>query len=138
MTIKTPRLMTTSELLSGYRSVDNGVTMGFKHYLYLGFEPGSFGVACLLGDYELAYKRAHFKLRETAGKADDIIATMVSLALSLPSNITGTMKAINNWSQIGGLLEAPTTDKVLTKLSWNQEIWGSYPTTRDEIWNRTR
>lgn len=133
-----PRLMTISELKEARLSLDRGVTESLTGYALLGLPPGSFGLACLLGDYDLAVNRAHFKLRETVGTDDDIIANMIAIALSLPRSITGDIEVINNWCNQGGLYEATPAQQVLLKLEWAKEIWGPFPTNREEIWSRIR
>ncbi|MNK46314.1 hypothetical protein D3C87_650980 [compost metagenome] len=120
-------LMTISELQAA-ECFDSGVSQALRDYFLLGLHPGSFGVACLLGDYDLAYQRAHVHLKKPHGEnEEDIIRNMVSLASYLPNSVVRDYESINAWCNQGGFDRATPAQRVLLKLEWCSEIWGKFP-----------
>lgn len=130
MSRQTVPLMTISELKEA-KWVDHGVFEALRNYLLYGLNPGSFGIACLMGDYELAYSKAHSHLKrmsEPDNRQENIILNMVSLASFLPASVAGDYEVINRWCNQGGLANATQSQIVLLKLEWCPDIWGSFPT----------
>ncbi len=107
--------------------LDSGVWEALVHYLFYGLHPGSFGEACLLGDYDLAFSKAHAKLKEKRSDGVDIIANMITAAEALPDFVRGTPENIKAWLDMGGLKEAPPSVIVLLKLQWNTTALGKFP-----------
>jgi len=108
---------------------DQGVLTALGYYLLYGLDPGSFGTACLLLDYDLACTKAHAKLKETIGTADDIIANHILLCRALPDILTGSAENIDKWIGFSGLEGAPDKYKALVKLQWNEAL-GAFPQLR--------
>lgn len=121
----TQNLKTISELRNEFLLFDHGVAQALQSYWRHGLLPGSFGEACLLGDYELALYKAHYLLRSRED-TDQIVLNMVSIAQCYPSYIRGSTENIKRWSDMGGAGNATKDILMLCKLEWPDCLLGSF------------
>ena len=119
-------LMTISELTGRALALDEGVVEALRHYIEYGLNPGSFGIACLLGNYDLAVSKAHEKLKQPHFGGQDIIFNMVSYASHFPRIMRGDAETIDKWMQHDGLEHAPSSVLVLCKLEWADQLFGKF------------
>lgn len=132
MILTNPTLKTISELASEKLFFDQGMMDALHSYWRYGLNPGSFGVACLLGDYTEAYSRSHFALR-IREQQDTIVLNMVSYASYLPAYCRGNLENIARWTHLGGATHAPKDVLMLCKLEWPDELFGSFSIARKPI-----
>lgn len=106
------------------KTFDLGVIESLHQFFFYGWLPGSFGVACLLQDYDLAFSKAHVKLRMSRESGEDIIENMIAYAGYFPVICRENQEAIYAWNAHEGIHLAPVQTKLIVKLSWDETVLG--------------
>jgi hypothetical protein len=88
--------------------LDMGMIDALAIYISHGLEPGSFGMALLVQDRELAYLTAHELLKPTKQRPDDIVANMLWFTkTNTPPVARGTERKIQKWMAHKGAQNPP-------------------------------
>lgn len=98
--------------------IDQNVADAIFNYILYGLSPGSFTMAILIGDYEVAYLRAHpLLLRDN----DYVKETIEFVKNELPPMAHGNLNNYVEWQAHKGLLEAP--DEILVQVKLQCPMW---------------
>jgi hypothetical protein len=116
--------------------LDLDVATAIMNYVFKGLHPGSFGEACLIGDYDIAYSKAHYKLKSTEYDNQDIIKNMIEVCSKIPIGIRSSRVVIDNWCKHDGLERCSPNELIYVKLAWDSQIWGDFD-TRLKIYSLT-
>lgn len=109
-------------------TVDHGSIQAIKHYVIYGLDPGSFGRAVILGDYDLARKKAHALLLRLSNlnPENDIIRNMIDwVEVTLPDFMRSSEENFEEWKSHSGLQGASDEIKLFMKLNpfKNMDDW---------------
>jgi len=110
-------------------TTEKTINQSLLHYFMYGLEPGSFCHALILGDFHLAYQRAHvhLKIHEDRNKGSYPITDLLYLVSHLPEECHGSNEKYLAWINHGGLDGADNRIKVKIKLAWNESVLGKCP-----------
>lgn len=88
--------------------VDIDMWRSLVHYVWYGLDPGSYGVALLLEDYDLALTRSHETIRIWLREWNsDVTANMILAVQAFPEICRGDAQRIQQWMAHGGLETQP-------------------------------
>lgn len=103
--------------------LDTGTIQSIQHFILNAMVPGSFGMALIHADDELAYRTAHPLLKPEHG-GEDVVKNMINfMRRNCPDCFYGKPEEIQKWINHHGLIEAPAEIKIEMLFKDGRNAW---------------